>query len=429
MDGFALRNITPYALALGASNAHIGFLTSIPSILGSAVQLFTPKLMERTSRRKIVSRGVLLQAFMWLPILLIGVMFFVLGWKSSWIPLSLIIAYTTLVVFGGITGPAWNSWMRDIVTTNIGAYFGKRNRICGSVTLVAALAGGLILDQFKDTNIFLGFIILFFCAFLARTAGGIYFTRKYEPELKTEEGYYFSFFEFVKHMRHNNFGRFAIYEAVMSVAVNIGSPFVAVYMLKQLGFSYTTFTIVTLGSASMTLLFMPAWGKFTDKYGNLAVVRITGFFTAGVMALWAASPLVLAYAPKLIVPYLFLTDAFSGFIWAGFNLSTANFLYDAVTRQRVSLCTAYQNVLNGTGVFIGAAAGGLISSLVPINFIVGPLISVFILSAVMRLGVAALMIRKIHEVRPAEPMKVRLVVERLVSMSPEQMLKYMDIKN
>jgi len=43
MDGSGGRYITPYALAIGASNAQIGLLTSIPSLLGNLSQLFTAK--------------------------------------------------------------------------------------------------------------------------------------------------------------------------------------------------------------------------------------------------------------------------------------------------------------------------------------------------------------------------------------------------
>ena len=47
MDGFGLRYITPYALALGASRLHIGFLTSLPALIGNISQLFSPRLMEK----------------------------------------------------------------------------------------------------------------------------------------------------------------------------------------------------------------------------------------------------------------------------------------------------------------------------------------------------------------------------------------------
>jgi len=69
MDGFGLRYITPYALSLGASNAQIGLLTSIPNLIGNFSQIFTSKVMEKYSRKKIILFGVVLQALMWIPLM------------------------------------------------------------------------------------------------------------------------------------------------------------------------------------------------------------------------------------------------------------------------------------------------------------------------------------------------------------------------
>src|SRR3989338_3828470 len=76
MDGFGLKYITPFALALGASNKQIGFLTSLPTMIGNFSKIFTPKYMENTSRKKIVVFGTLLQALMWLVLLVIGYFYF-----------------------------------------------------------------------------------------------------------------------------------------------------------------------------------------------------------------------------------------------------------------------------------------------------------------------------------------------------------------
>src|SRR3989344_3032922 len=76
MDGFGLRYIVPYAVALGAGNFAIGALNSLPGFLGTLSQLFTTKAMEKYSRKKIVFYGVLSQAILWLPLILIGLLYF-----------------------------------------------------------------------------------------------------------------------------------------------------------------------------------------------------------------------------------------------------------------------------------------------------------------------------------------------------------------
>jgi len=401
MDGGGLRNITPYALALGANNAQIGFLTSIPNLLGNLFQLFTTKAMEKYSRRKILLFGVILQALMWIPMILVGFFYFFRGLDSATSANFIILIYTLLILFGGFVSPAWNSLMRDIVTKDNGHYFGRRNKIVGTVALISLLIGGFVLDYFKQTKVFIGFAIIFGVCFIARAISAYLLSRHYEPEFKLEKGYYFSLRQFVKNMPHSNFGKFVLFVGLIQMATAIASPFFAVYMLKNLHFSYTTYILVVISSSLSSLLFMPIWGKFADKYGNLRIIQICGFFVAFVPLVWFLSPMVAKFNPSFLIYYLLFMEFLSGLVWAGFNLTTVNFIYDAVTRQRVALCIAYFNFLVGIGVFVGATLGGFIAS-IDIVFGMNSILFVFLLSFIARMGVYLAMISKLKEVREVE---------------------------
>ncbi|MBM3247794.1 MFS transporter, partial [Candidatus Pacearchaeota archaeon] len=189
-DGLGIRYISPYALALGANNTQIGLLTSLPSLLGNFSQLFTHKALERMSRRKVIFYGALFQALMWIPVILLGLMFFVFNVKSGITPTLLILVYSLLILSASFYGPAWNSLMRDVVTEKSGHYFGVRNRIIGIVALISFLVGGFILDYFNGTKVFIGFIILFFIAFVARMISAFLILKKYEPKITYEKEYY-----------------------------------------------------------------------------------------------------------------------------------------------------------------------------------------------------------------------------------------------
>ena len=402
MDGFGLMYMTPYALALGANNAQIGFLTSIPNLLGNFFQMFSSKAIEKYPRKKILLFGVFFQLLMWIPIIGIGFFFFYRSLNSGTSPTLIILIYSILAVFGAFVSPVWNSLMRDVVTQNSGAYFGKRNRVIGFVALIAMLIGGFILDYFKETKLFIGFCVLFGLACIARAISLYLLTKHHEPELKLQKGYYFSFKQFLIKAPNNNFGKFTIFVALMMFATAIASPFFSVYMLKELEFSYTQWILVTISSSLSSLLLMPLWGKFADKYGNLKVIQITGALIPLVPLFWLASPFIIKISPILLIVYLILIECFSGFAWSGFNLSTTNFMFDAITRERFPLCISSFNLLNGIGIFLGATLGGFISS---INFFIGifsSLLFVFFLSWIARFGVYIIMISKIKEVRLTE---------------------------
>ena len=406
MDGFGLRFITPYALALGAGTKQIGILSSVPTLSGNIAQLFTLKLMRKGSRRSIVFWSVFLQALMWLPVISIGMLYFFYGWSSNIIVTALIIVYTFLVFVGSIAGPAWGSWMKDLVNIKSGEFFGRRNRIAGTVVLVSMITAGLILDFFQPAHVFFAFVIIFTFALCGKMVSAYYFTKQYEPKFRYLPEAHFSFRQFLKKMLFNNFGRFVLLLSFVSFATAIASPFFAVYMLKEIGFSYLFFTIVTFSSVLGVLFFMPLWGRFSDRHGNVVVIKLTGLLISFVPFLWFFSSYLPAN-PALIVIYLVLVEGFSGFAWAGFDLAASNFIYDAVTVERFAICSAYLNIINATGAFVGAMLGGFIASFSFNLFSLSSLLIVFILSGILRLAFSFVTWFVLREVRQVEEFKLR----------------------
>jgi len=397
MSGFGDSYITPFALALNANNAQIGLLSSFPSLLAPIAQIFGSRLMEKYPRRTLIVTGVTLHALMWLPILSLAYLF----WKglfSSYLPVILIVFYSLYAIFGAIAGPAWFSLLGDIVPEKIrGKYFSKRNKICGTIALVFTLIGALILDYFKTKGIILiGFSILFFFSFVFRFISSRLFKKHYDPEFKLSEGYYFSIWQFIKKAPKNNFGRFVIFVSLIHLSTAIAGPFFTVYMLEDLNFSYTTFMIVNLSSSITTLLFLPMWGKFSDKYGNRELLRIGSIIIPFLPILWllSESPVYLMLVPQLI----------GGIGWGAFNFAASNFIYDSVSPQRRGLCVSYFNVFVGVGTFTGAAIGGLIAQFVTISFM-NIFLFIFLVSGILRLLVALIIMPSVKEVRKVKKSK------------------------
>ncbi len=391
MDGLGNAYISPYAIAMNASNSQIGLLSALPNLIAPLAQLGTIKAMEKIdSRRKIVITAVVLQAMMWLPILLIP--FFFLKYGAG----LLIILYSLLAIFASFVVPVWTSWMGDLVPEHErGKYFGKRSKITGIVALAVTFLGGLYLDLFKNINgktVFYGFATIFLISFIARLATVYYFKKQYEPRFKFDRKKFFSFVDFVEHMGQNNFGRFVLYVSLTHLVAYIAAPYFVVYMLKDLGFSYTTFTIISISSSLATLFSMPYWGKFGDKYGTIKLLRICGMLLFLVPLLWIFST---------NIAYLFAVELISGIVWAGYNLAAGNFIYDSVTREKRAICVAYSNILRGIGIFIGSLIGAYLVTHLPITFM-NKILFVFLISAGLRIIVALMFLPLLHEVRPVE---------------------------
>jgi len=391
MVGTSNSFITPFALALGSSSFQIGFLSSISSIIGPLFQLSSRHLMEKTTRKRIVLVTVLLQALMWIPIILLGAMYY-FGFWMNFLPILLIIFYALLIGFGAVAYPSWFSWMGDLVPENQrGKYFSRRNKITGAVLIVSMIIAGFALDYFKTKGIVLvGFTILFSIGLFVRLYSLLLLKKHYLPELKLKKGYYISFTQFLKLIPKTNFGRFTLYIGVIHIAVMISSPFIAVYILQELKFNYVWFTLLTISQSVFVLVFLKFWGKVGDRFGNRIIIYICGILISAVPILWmlSTSKVYLLLVPGII----------GGFAWGGLNLASVNFIYDAVTQEHRGLASTYYHLFLGAGMFVGPLIGGVIIKYANINFM-NIFLFVFLISGIARITTAILFLPWIKEVR------------------------------
>lgn len=125
MFAFGETFVQPFAIALKASNIEIAALTSVPNLIGSLIQPFAVDLIDRLRQRKrIILLTVVLQALIWLPLFGLPLLL-----RTRAVPL-LILLFTAYFLLSRFTGPAWISWMGDLVPEKVrGEYFGHRNAI------------------------------------------------------------------------------------------------------------------------------------------------------------------------------------------------------------------------------------------------------------------------------------------------------------
>ncbi|HIH34699.1 MAG TPA: MFS transporter [Nanoarchaeota archaeon] len=403
MTGISDSFLPAYAIALGATNRQVGLLTSTASLFAPMSQLLSLKrLHQGVSRRKIVLTSVFFHATLLLPILAIPFIF-----PEEFRVAVLILLFSLYAISANFGGPAWASWMGDLVPSQVrGKYFGRRNRVAGVFTLLATLTAGIVLNQFTGDKIFIGFAMLFFAACIFRLISLYYLSLKYEPSLVLSgEQERFSLINFVKKMKNDNFSRFVLYASLVTFSTSIAGPFFAVYMLRELHFSYMTFTLVTVSASIASLLAMVYWGKNIDRFGSVKILRMCGLLVGIVPILW-----IFARGDIFMIV---LIQLLAGFSWAGYNLAVFNFVNDSATQQQRATFFAYFNILGGIGVFLGANLGGWLSSYkIPLypGIFVSAFFTVFLLSGILRLLDYIIFLPKIKEVRPVESGKPRFEV-------------------
>lgn len=383
--GFGESFFPAFAVFLNANNIQLSLITSLPQTLGSLFQLFTRRLIKFFGSRKMfICLNVFLEALVYIPI--------TLAFFTGHLRITLLILFMCLYwVLNMIITPAWSSWMGDLVNENArGAYFGRRNQIAGLVAFFSFLAAGYILQMFSasKTTQYAGFVIIFAIAMLSRILSFVFLSKKYEPEYHFVEKLQFSFIDFLRQARFRNYGLFVIYLCLMNFAVYLSAPFFTPYMLKDLNMSYATFTAVCAMALVVRFLTMPVWGKLSDRYGTKKILALTGVIMPIVPVLWV-------FSGKLW--YLLLIQAYSGFVWSGFDIAAFNFAFDTTSPEKRVTCLSYYNVLNGFSILAGALLGGLIVRYS--SFALSKYYVVFVLSFLLRYAVSAYFLPKLREAR------------------------------
>jgi MFS family permease len=400
-----------FALFLRATAPQVALLSTLPPLLASSAQLFSAWIGSYVGRRRLVLFGCALQALLWLPIIVLPAL---LGQYAIPALLVLLVLYHSA---NNLAAPQWTSIMRDLVSERRrGRYFAHRTRLMTITTFVSLVACGLILHELDTADLtYLGFVVIFLIAFVARTISVYHLTFLHElpptttaPDMHIEHWW--------RTLLSTGAIGFSIYVALMNAAVGISSPFFTVYMLRDLTLSYFEFTLLQGTSVLVQFLMLTTWGRVADIYGNRLILIVTSISLPIVPAIWLLSDDFWA---------LMLFQALSGLSWSGFTLSAGNLLYELVPQTRRAAYVAFHNVGTAAGVFGGAMLGSLLQVVLPpravllgASGVMSSLLYVFVISGIARAIVAALLARRVRELRkPRRALSAPALVLRVTGLN------------
>lgn len=377
-----------FAIYLGATATQMGFLTAFPQFIGALMQLLSVWLGGYLPRRPLVVVAAALQAFAVLLLALLA------AWHGATL-VSWVIALAGLYHAAlNLVQPQWRAWMGSVVPPRRrGAFFAMRTRLTMAATLLVFLGGGALLTGSEKLGYaWLGFALLFLIAAIGRAWSARLLWLMHDPDphqplAGASVGQ--SLRQMREAWRDSTFRNYSLFVAGMQGVVAISAPFFSVYMLRDLQFSYFQFTLNQIASVATQFVMLRFWGRMADRFGNRAVMLVTA-------SLMPLSPLLWQLSPD--VGYLLLVQVISGFAWSGFNLSTANHIYDMRPHQTgFATYAAVQSALSACAIFIGALAGGYLASVMPAlmvwlqldDWLRSPLLLVFLISALGRIAVVA----------------------------------------
>lgn len=420
MTGAGESYFSAFAVFLKANTAQIGFLASIPTLLASFAQLFSAWLGHKYGKRKaIILIGAGLQAVIWLPLMLLPMLF---PQHAIELLIGCVILYHA---FGNLASPQWSSLMGELVTERKrGRYFARRTAISSMVSFIALIVAGLLLHYFDDEQTTqTGFILIFLVAVTGRIISFYHLTKMYDPpghvaamEIPLRTATF-------KSLTSSQFVRFSAFFALIQFSVYIASPFFSVYLLRDLHFSYMEFMACSASTVLFQFIALQRWGRISDIFGNRIILNLCGLLIPLLPFLWLLSDSFY---------YLLLVQAFGGFIWAGFSLSASNYLYDLIPQNKRATYMAIHNVLGSAGVFLGALLGGWLGTILPDHYsllgfeitLTSVLYNIFILSFVLRLATMLVFIPRLREKRKIRRVPIRSLIFRVIAFNPLSGLNY-----
>jgi len=414
MQGAGENFFTAFALTLHATTSQIGLLNALPAFLGTFAQLGSVIWLRRFDHRhKVVVAGAAAQTALWLPLLILPSIFPEYG-------AALVIACAVpFVAVGHFSIPAWNSLITDLIDPNgRGEYFARRARVMSATSFAALVFGGLLLSWAKAHQAtWIGFGILFLIAAIGRGFATRFLQHLDESGAPVTEHLTLRLKDFLAAGRHADFLRFLLFSGCMHAAALLAGPYFAVYLLRDLQFSYLQYSAWACAAIIGGFLALNGWGRIGDRYGNRKLLLATGL----------GLPLLpVLYLVTEEAWWLVMINGLAGVVWSGFNLGLQNIVYDLVKVEERAGAVAVSNAVIATAAFLGTMAGGWLGTVAPsvielasveVHF-VSNLAIVFLASAVARFAVALLFIKPLKEARAVEPISHRELFQELPIIKP-----------
>ncbi len=420
MLGIGEHYLLAYAIFLAASDLQLALVATFPILIASIAQLYSVKLMHKMrTRRHATVTFAAIQGLIWIPIILT---YFLTKGNVS----SLIFFVTLYWVFGLMTNAIWTSWVADLVPKEVrGRFFGRRSLVTAFALFASFVIGGLILTYAKGTlgNEFLGFAIIFGLALVARFFSAAFLTKQYEPPLKVDSENEFRIKDFLYHFKKRfkkgHFNTLVLYLAFMSFALYLSAPYIVANLLKSLNFTYFQYTISTAAFLIVQMIFFIIWGKLSDRYGALPILKLTGIMMTINPILWMI--------PRDLIGAV-LIQIYAGFTMSGFMLSSFNFMLEVTHPDKRVTSKSYFNLMVGTFTFLGSIAGaGLIKLFQNVDFTSNTILSnvffsqympIFLIGGILRLAISLFFLPRLKDIEEHEEVDSKKLFVQAISSLP-----------
>lgn len=340
---------TGFLLLLNADDAFIGTMTMIATA-ANMLQFLAPLVLERFSKRKALLttlRGLLYV----LNVLFICVIpLFPVGNQFKLTMLGITVLLVNVI--NAFISPGLSIWHMQSVPNNIRAqFFSLITMTVGAVVAIMNLAGSAVVDFMTARGMeYAGFAILRGFAFALCVLELFLYTRIKEKPYESS-GASFGLKElFTEPFKNKLYMRTCAVAFLWCFAANMPSSYFSVYLLRDLGVSYSYITVLSMLNVPIVLLLTPAWKKVLSKNGwfKTLYMAMAVYLVHYVMLAMVGKGSLFMYPVALILAYVFAI---------GINLAFTGIPYVNMPQKNQTMFIGFYSSMNNLAALLGVTAG------------------------------------------------------------------------
>ena len=345
-DAIVITYLPLFVLALGATEAQIGWMSALGSAGAMLVLLPGALLVEKFQRhRKLICVASGGGIGRWTLPLLALLPLCLRGQPAIY---AAIVLSMIRDMAGNLSLPAWTAITADIVPLAWrGHYFGSRNLAMGVAGILTTYLVGEFITHLGAP---VGYQWALLMAFGVGMASTLFFAQLDDNESVLEAAATApatSTSEAAAIRRQ--FAFLCLSAVVWNFSLNLAGPFFNVYLYKELGASAAMVGILTVMTSFSGLPAQRLFGRWADRWGPRRVQLLTALLIPLLPLAW-----VLVRTPWHVAPI----NLASGFLWAGYNLASFNLLLALMPAEQRARYSAIYQLLVIASLGAGAAVGG-----------------------------------------------------------------------
>jgi MFS family permease len=348
--------LTAMAIHMGATNFQLGLFAALPTFT-TIFQLASVWLVQKWNNRKVITSTFNMLAR--LPLIAIGLMPLLFTGTTT-IQVLLVLLFFQHI-FGDIAGASWNSWMKDFIPgERLGSFFSKPSRMAQTLNVTLSLATAMGIDYVKahyPAHEITAYTTLFLAGGVLGMLSVFLLLRTPEPKPTPINGEIFALFG--RSLKNKNFRNLLAFNSLWAFALNLATPFFAVFMLKSIGLPLSYVIGLAIISQLSSIAFLKLWGNYSDRFSNKTIINICApLYIACILAFAFTA---LPSSKLMVVAILIAIHIVSGLSTAGINLALSNIGIKLAPKNEAIVYITVKNMIAAFCSTIAPVVGGLLA--------------------------------------------------------------------